>query len=39
MDDRRGWRVGWTNVAHVGRRSRDGEGNGWMGRGGVDWGT
>ncbi len=28
MDDRRGWRAGWADVAHVGGHSRDGEGDG-----------
>ena len=39
VDDRRGLHVGWTNVAHVRGRSRDGEGDGWMGRQNVDWNT
>ena len=37
MYDERGWRVGWTDVLHVGGRSHDGEGNGWMGRRDIDW--
>ena len=39
VDDRRGLHVGWTNVAHVRGCSRDGEGDGWMGRQNVDWNT
>ena len=39
VDNRRGWRAGWTDVAHVRGRSRDGDADGWMGRRGVDWNT
>ena len=39
MYNRRGWRVGWINVAHVGGGSCDGEGDGWVGGCSVDWDT